>query len=143
MLRLLNPIDHARDAAAVWLYGVEPYVVAADVYRLPGRVGQGGWSWYTGSAAWMYRTWIEEVLGLQLRSGRMTVNPVIPGSWQGFSLIYRHGETIYAIQVENPQGFERGVAWVEMDGQRVTGGVIELERGLVKHQVVVRMGNPE
>ena len=73
----------------------------------------------------------------------MQVNPVIPATWQGFSLSYRHGETIYAIQVENPNGCERGVAWVEMDGQRVTGGVIPLERGLVKHQIVVRMGNPE
>jgi cyclic beta-1,2-glucan synthetase len=64
-------------------------------------------------------------------------------AWQGFTLTYRHGETIYAIRVENPNGFERGIAWVEMDGQRVSGGVIELERGLVKHQVVVRMGSPE
>jgi cyclic beta-1,2-glucan synthetase len=143
LLRMLNPIEHARDAEAVWHYGVEPYVVAADVYRLPGRIGQGGWSWYTGSAAWMYRAWIEEVLGLQVYSGQLRVNPVIPATWQGFSLSYRHGETIYAIQVENPHGCERGVAWVEMDGQRVTGGVISLERGLVKHHVIVRMGEPE
>jgi len=140
LLRMLNPIEHARDAEAVWHYGVEPYVVAADVYRLPGRIGQGGWSWYTGSAAWMYRAWVEEVLGLQVRSGELRVNPVIPASWEGFSLRYRHGETIYAIQVENPHGCERGVAWVEMDGQRVAGGAIRLERGLVKHRVVVRMG---
>jgi cyclic beta-1,2-glucan synthetase len=143
LLRMLNPIEHARDAEAVWHYGVEPYVVAADVYRLPGRVGQGGWSWYTGSAAWMYRAWIEEVLGLQVCGNRMRINPVIPAAWQGFSLRYRHGETIYAIQVENPHGCERGVARVEMDGQRVTGGVIPLERGLVKHQIRVRMGDPE
>ena len=140
LMRMLNPIEHARDAAAVWHYGVEPYVVAADVYRLPGRVGQGGWSWYTGSAAWMYRAWVEEVLGLQVRSGRLRMNPVIPGSWPGFSLSYRHGEAIYVIQVENPLGCQRGVAWVEMDGQRVPDGVIVLERGLVKHQVVVRLG---
>jgi len=143
LLRMLNPIEHARDAAAVWHYGVEPYVVAADVYRLPGRGGQGGWSWYTGSAAWMYRAWVEEVLGLQVRSGQLRVNPVIPAAWPGFSISYCHGETIYAIQVENPHGCERGVAWVEMDGQRMTGGVIPMERGLVKHQVVVRMGNPD
>ena len=79
LLRMLNPIEHARDAEAVWHYGVEPYVVAADVYRLPGRVGQGGWSWYTGSAAWMYRAWIEEVLGLQVQNGQMRVNPGHPG----------------------------------------------------------------
>ncbi|PIY21422.1 MAG: glycosyl transferase, partial [Deltaproteobacteria bacterium CG_4_10_14_3_um_filter_60_8] len=140
LLRMLNPIEHARDAESVWHYGVEPYVMAADVYRLPGRIGQGGWSWYTGAASWMYRAWVEEVLGLQVRNGRMLLNPVIPVTWQGFSLSYRHGETVYAIQVENPDGCERGVVWVEMDGQRVTGDVISLERGLVKHRVVVRMG---
>ncbi len=70
LLRLLNPIEHARDPEAVWRYGIEPYVVAADVYRLPGRIGQGGWSWYTGSAAWMYRAWVEEVLGLTGARGR-------------------------------------------------------------------------
>ena len=143
LLRMLNPIEHSRDAEAAWHYGVEPYVVAADVYRLPGRIGHGGWSWYTGSAAWMYRAWIEEVLGLQVRSGEMRISPVIPASWPGFSLNYRHGEAIYAIQVENPNGFERGVSWVEMDGRRMTGGVIRLEDVLVKHQVVVRMGNQD
>jgi cyclic beta-1,2-glucan synthetase len=73
----------------------------------------------------------------------MLMDPVIPAAWQGFSLRYRHGEAIYAIQVENPHGFERGVSWVEMDGQRVTGGVVPLERRLVKHQIVVRMGAAE
>ncbi|MDA8419281.1 MAG: hypothetical protein M0Z90_09655, partial [Desulfobacteraceae bacterium] len=87
--------------------------------------------------------WIEEVLGLHVRAGQMSVNPVIPAEWKGFSLRYKHGETIYAIQVENPHGFERGVSWVEMNGQRLVGGVIPLERGLVKHRVVVRMGDPE
>ncbi|MBU1546831.1 MAG: glycosyl transferase [Proteobacteria bacterium] len=143
LLRMLNPIEHARDAESVWHYGVEPYVVAADVYRLPGRIGQGGWSWYTGAASWMYRAWVEEVLGLRIRGVQMQVNPVIPATWEGFSLSYRHGETLYSIEVENPHGCLRGVAWVEMDGQRVLGGVIPLERDLVKHRVVVRMGTPE
>jgi cyclic beta-1,2-glucan synthetase len=143
LLRMLNPIEHARDAEAVWHYGIEPYVVAADVYRLPGRVGQGGWSWYTGSAAWMYRTWVEEVLGLQVCGEQMRIKPVIPRAWPGFSLNYRHGETLYAIQVDNPDGCERDVAWVEMDGQRMASGVILLERGLVKHQIRVRMGETQ
>ncbi len=143
MLRMLNPIEHARDSESVWHYGVEPYVVAADVYRLAGRIGQGGWSWYTGSAAWMYRAWVEEILGLQVRGERMRVNPVIPVAWEGFSLRYRHGETIYEIRVENPDGCGQGVAWVEIDGRRVQDGVIALERDLVKHQVLVRMGDPD
>ncbi|MCX5869899.1 MAG: glycosyl transferase [Deltaproteobacteria bacterium] len=143
LLRILNPIEHARDAESAWHYGIEPYVVAADVYRLPGRIGQGGWSWYTGSAAWMYRAWVEEVLGLQVRGEQMRVNPVITATWPGFSLRYRHGEALYVIQVENPHGRERGVAWVEMDGQRLTGGIIPLERVLIEHRVVVRMGDTE
>jgi cyclic beta-1,2-glucan synthetase len=142
LLRMLNPVEHARDAEGVWHYGVEPYVVAADVYRLPGRVGQGGWSWYTGSAAWMYRAWLEEILGLQIRAEQMRIDPVIPANWPGFSLRYRHGEAIYTIAVENPDGCEQGVAWVEMDGQRISDGVIALEKGLVIHQVVIRMGHP-
>jgi len=143
LLRMLNPIEHARDEEAVQRYAVEPYVVAADVYRLPGRIGRGGWSWYTGSAAWMYRAWIEEVLGLEISNGQMRITPVIPGSWPGFTLNYRHGAAIYAVKVENPHGCERGVAWVEMDGQRISSGVITLEQSMVKHQIVVMMGTPE
>jgi cyclic beta-1,2-glucan synthetase len=90
----------------------------------------------------MYRAWVEEVLGLRIQNGQLQMHPVIPEAWEGFSLSYRHGEALYAIQVENPQRRQSGVAWVEMDGQRVPGGVIKLERGLVKHQVVVRMGEP-
>lgn len=142
MMRMLNPIEHARDPEAVWRYGIEPYVVAADVYRLPGRIGQGGWSWYTGSAAWMYRAWVEEILGLHVRGETMRLTPVIPGWWDGFQMSYRHGEAIYEIQVENPEHCERGISWVEMDGQRLKGGVIPLGRDFVKHRVVVHMGNP-
>ena len=140
MLSLLNPIEHARDADTVWRYENEPYVVTADVYQLAGHVGQGGWSWYTGSAAWMYRTWVEGILGLQVRGDRLLMNPVIPGGWKGFSLRYRHGEAEYEIQVDNPDGCEQGVVWMEMDGQHLPEAVIPLERGLVKHRVLVRMG---
>jgi len=140
ILRLLNPIEHARDAQAVWRYGVEPYVIAADVYLLPGRIGQGGWSWYTGSAAWMYRAWVEEVLGFKVCGDRLQLDPVIPGWWEGFRLRYCHGEAIYEIQVDNPERCERGVAWLEMDGQRLPDGLVPLERGLVKHRILVRMG---
>lgn len=140
MLRMLNPIEHARDPEAVWRYGIEPYAVAADVYRLPDRTGHGGWSWYTGSAAWMYRAWVEEILGLKVRGESLGLDPVIPADWEGFDLRYRHGESVYEIQVENPDHCERGVSWMEMDGERVTGSTIPLERGLIKHRILVRMG---
>ncbi|MFH0801431.1 MAG: glucoamylase family protein [bacterium] len=140
ILRILNPVERARDSETVWRYGLEPYVAAADVYRLPGRAGQGGWSWYTGSAAWMYRAWVEEILGFKVRGDRLQLNPVIPGWWKGFSLRYRHGEALYEIEVENPEGCERGVSWVEMDGRRLEDQVIPLEQSLVKHRILVRMG---
>jgi cyclic beta-1,2-glucan synthetase len=140
ILRLLNPIEHTGNPDAAARYGIEPYVIAADVYRLPGRIGLGGWSWYTGSAAWMYRAWVEEVLGLKLHGNQMRLDPAIPAWWKGFTLRYRHGEAAYEIQVENPDGCEHGVSWVEMDGRRLPDMVILLERGLVKHRIIVRMG---
>jgi cyclic beta-1,2-glucan synthetase len=140
VLRMLNPIERASDPESVWRFGVEPYVIPADVYRLPGRVGQGGWSWYTGSAAWMYRAWVEDILGLKVRDDRMTITPVIPAWWTGFRMTYRHGESVYEIQVENPDKCERGVAWVEMDGERLRDGTIMLDKELVKHRILVHMG---
>jgi cyclic beta-1,2-glucan synthetase len=90
----------------------------------------------------MYRAWVEEVLGLQVRDGRLRIDPVIPAAWEGFGLTYRHGEAVYQIEVENPEGWERGVAWIELDGRRMDEAVIPLERELVKHRVRVRLGPP-
>ncbi len=143
MLRMLNPVEHARDPESVWRYGIEPYVAAGDVYRLPGRMGQGGWSWYTGSAAWMYRAWVEEVLGLRVRGTTLAISPVIPGWWDGFQMDYRHGESVYEIHVENPEHCERGVSWMELDGQRIRGELITMGCELIKHRVVVRMGRSD
>jgi len=140
LLRMLNPIEHARNAEEVWRYGVEPYAVAADVYRLAGREGQGGWTWYTGSAAWMYRAWIEEVLGVKMRGDRLTIDPVIPPSWDRFSLQLRHGQALYEIEVENPDGLAQGVRKVELDGRELAELAIPLELELVKHRVRVLMG---
>jgi cyclic beta-1,2-glucan synthetase len=140
LLRMLNPIERARDPEALSRYAAEPYAVAADVYALRGREGRGGWSWYTGSAAWMYRAWIEEVAGLDLRADRLSIDPVIPGAWDGFSIAYRYRGTRYAIKIENPEHRERGVAWVELDGRRLEDGIVVLEGGGGDHEVVARMG---
>ncbi|TFH36124.1 MAG: glycosyl transferase, partial [Anaerolineales bacterium] len=141
ILHILNPIEHARDVSEVWRYTVEPYVVAADVYHLPGRVGQGGWSWYTGSAAWMYRVWIEEVLGLKKRGDQLIIDPVIPDWWDGFKLTLRHAEAVYAIEVQNPDHLQQGVAWLELDGKRLEHRYLTLDPEPVKHIVHVRMGS--
>jgi cyclic beta-1,2-glucan synthetase len=140
ILHMLNPVEHAREAEGVWRYAVEPYVATADIYRVPGHLGEGGWSWYTGSAGWMYRAWVEEVLGFQLEGEILRINPTIPGWWKGFDLRYRHGEALYEIRVDDPEGAGHGVAWVEMDGRRVEGMAIPLERDPIKHAVTVRLG---
>ena len=99
LLTMLNPIEHARNPEEIARYRGEPYVVAADVSCAQGRVGQSGWTWYTGSAGWMYRIWIEEVLGFQLQGNKLTLRPVIPDEWPGFEITYRYGSTIYEIAV--------------------------------------------
>ncbi len=117
---LLNPITHSASPEAMQRYRVEPYVVSADVYAVAPHVGRGGWTWYTGSAAWLYRAGLESILGFQLRGDRLRIEPCIPRHWPRFELSYRHrgGEdrvTTYAIEVENPDRVCHGVAVVEMD----------------------------
>ena len=141
LLTMLNPLNHTRDQQGVWRYGVEPYAVAADVYRLPGRVGQGGWSWYTGSAAWMYRAWIEEVLGLKIRGKQMWLDPVIPADWPGFSIRYKRDGSVYQIDVDNPHRVGRGVSSVEVDGVLQPDAVVPLKRGAGVCRVIVQMGS--
>src|SRR5262249_10980845 len=104
LLRILDPVGHAREPEAVERYKVEPYVVAADVYALEGHVGGGGWTWYTGSSGWMYRVWLEEVLGFQLRGTRLRLDPTIPATWDGVKLRYRFLRSTYEITIQNPDG---------------------------------------
>jgi cyclic beta-1,2-glucan synthetase len=139
LLQLMNPIEHSRDPAGAERYAVEPYVVAADVYALAGQEGRGGWTWYTGSSAWMYRVWIEEVLGLHLSGNNLTISPVIPPSWPGFTMRLRHGGAQYMIQVVNPGGPGHGVASIALDGAPHAGLVLPLTRNGGEHEVVVTL----
>ncbi|MBI5521508.1 MAG: glycosyl transferase [Desulfarculus sp.] len=142
LLRLLNPIEHAREPVDVARYKVEPYVLAADVYSLPGREGQGGWTWYTGAAGWMYRILIEEVFGLQVRGDSLAIDPVLPSAWETVSLRLARGQAVYEITVDNSDRVSHGVAWIELDGRRLeTDESIGLEDGPIKHKIRVRMGS--
>ncbi|MGH7818825.1 MAG: GH36-type glycosyl hydrolase domain-containing protein, partial [Candidatus Binatia bacterium] len=116
---LLNPVNHARTKAEVDRYRVEPYVVAADVYSRPPHVGRGGWTWYTGSAGWLYRAGIEWILGLRVRAETLRIDPCIPHAWPGYEMTLRYRSSRYAIVVENPHGATRGVASIELDGVSV------------------------
>ena len=99
LLHMLNPIERTRDSQSVAKYAGEPYAIAADVSSAPGRTGRAGWTWYTGSAAWMYRVWIEEILGFKLRGDILHIQPAIPRDWPGFSITYRYRSTTYEIEV--------------------------------------------
>ncbi|PSJ16516.1 GH36-type glycosyl hydrolase domain-containing protein [Nitrosomonas supralitoralis] len=99
LLNMINPVNHGKTAAGMALYKVEPYVVAADVYAVSPHAGRGGWSWYTGSAGWMYRVIIESLLGLRLDVDKLHFNPCLPTAWQAFSLHYRYRETVYHITI--------------------------------------------
>lgn len=101
---IINPIGHARDAAAVQRYKVEPYVLSADVYAVAPHEGRGGWSWYTGAAGWMYRLLTESLLGLQRDGSRMRIVPCMPAAWPGYQLRYRHGGSGYVIDVVQRAG---------------------------------------
>ena len=143
LFALLNPINHSSTRAGLHKYKVEPYVAVGDVYAVPPHNGRGGWSWYTGSAGWMYRAGLESILGFQLKNERLEINPCVPRWWRDFEITYRRGRAVYRIKVENPLGVSRGVVNVEMDGVIQTGGAITLVDDEKTHNVKVTMGEPQ
>jgi cyclic beta-1,2-glucan synthetase len=138
LLRMLNPINRCGSRAGVQRYKVEPYVMAGDVYAEPPHVGRGGWTWYTGSAGWFYRAGMEWVLGFRVRGGILAIDPCIPRSWPGYSIVFRHGSATYKIRVENPCGVSRGIGRVEFDGKAVPGPAhVPLADDGAEHQILV------
>jgi cellobiose phosphorylase len=119
-LQMLNPVEHSRNPEEYETYRTEPYAVAADLYSLKTQVGRGGWTWYTGSAGWMYRVWLEEVLGFKLRGDRLTIKPAIPEDWPGFAINFRYGQTEYRIEVENGDKTSETEVRLEDDGKNRT-----------------------
>jgi cyclic beta-1,2-glucan synthetase len=141
LYQMINPVTRSATPEAVAKYKVEPYVVAADVYTAEGHLGRGGWTWYTGSASWMYRVGLEAILGFTKRGETLEMDPCIPAGWPEFSMIYRHGSSTYAIMVRNPHGAQRGVAGTTLDGAPVTGPV-PLVDDSQRHEVIVTLGPP-
>ncbi len=99
LFRMVNPLRHGATTDAEAVYKVEPYVVAADVYAVRPHVGRGGWTWYTGSAGWMYRLIVESLLGMRLEGDRLHFVPLLPPDWSQFGLDYRYHDTPYQITV--------------------------------------------
>jgi cyclic beta-1,2-glucan synthetase len=140
LFHMINPINHARTPESVERYRVEPYAVAADVYAHPMHLGRGGWTWYTGSAGWMYHAAIEAILGLRRNGTTFTLDPCIPALWPTYSIEWMVNRTRYRITVTNPERRCRGVSAVEVDGVAVDSMAIPLDDDGETHDVVVTLG---
>jgi cyclic beta-1,2-glucan synthetase len=142
LFALLNPINHTSTRADVQRYKVEPYVVAADVYSVAPHVGRGGWTWYTGSAGWLYRAGIEAILGFRVQGAVLTMAPCIPKAWPHFEIVFNYRSARYEITVENPDGVCQGVIHAELDGRTLTDGAtrVPLADDGQAHKVRVILG---
>jgi cyclic beta-1,2-glucan synthetase len=139
LFHMINPINHARTVEGVERYRVEPYAVAADIYAHPMHIGRGGWTWYTGSAGWMYRAAIEGLLGLRRNGATMSVSPCVPAIWPHYSLEWKMGATRYRFTVSNPDQ-SLGVRSAELDGVPVDPRAIPLEDDGREHEVTIVLG---
>ena len=140
LLGMINPVNHGSDATKIDVYKVEPYVISADVYAVEPHVGRGGWSWYTGSAGWMYRLIVESLLGLRLEAGRLRFAPVLPPDWDGFSMRYRHHSTWYSINLRQSAVGTTSTVW--LDGIAQGDGYITLVDDEVEHSVELNQPRP-
>jgi cellobiose phosphorylase len=139
LFALLNPVNHGRTAADIATYKVEPYVIAADVYWVPPHTGRGGWTWYTGSAGWMYRTLIETLLGLQPEGDQLRLLPRLPKTWTEYKIHYRYGDTPYHISIVRSADAAAG-SKTYLDGKGVSGDTVPLVDDKQEHQIEVRFG---
>jgi cellobiose phosphorylase len=142
LLDMINPLHHGQSPERTAVYKVEPYVVAADVYAVAPHTGRGGWTWYTGSAGWLYRLIMESLLGLRVtadaQSARLHFAPCLPEDWQEFQLRYRYRETPYTITVRQTSGAQAAMS-VVVDGVLQAQPTIALTDDRVAHRVEVNL----
>jgi cyclic beta-1,2-glucan synthetase len=136
---LINPIQHANSPHKASRYRVEPYVIAADVYSTLPHNGRGGWTWYTGSASWMYRLGVERLLGINRFGNHLEIKPCIPAHWKGYQINYRFGKTMYHIRVENPRGESHEVGQIEINGEKTSDLRVPLQDDGKKYEVIITM----
>ncbi|HET9652906.1 MAG TPA: cyclic beta 1-2 glucan synthetase, partial [Usitatibacter sp.] len=137
LLSIINPVNHARSAASAATYKVEPYVVAADVYAVAPHIGRGGWTWYTGAAGWMYRLIVESLLGVTREGDRLRIAPCLASHHAGFTLAYRHGGTMYRIEVTRARQGE--ASRLALDGVEQAERAIRLVDDGAHHAVHLRL----
>jgi cyclic beta-1,2-glucan synthetase len=138
---LLNPIFQSDTFEKAAVYRVEPYVISADIYSTAPYIRRGGWTWYTGSAAWMYRLGIEAILGFKKKGNSLFIEPVIPPEWDGFEIRYEFGASVYLIQVRNPDHVSHSVIRISMDGALLSSSAIPLVDDREQHIVEIIIGN--
>ena len=139
LFSLINPVNHGSTPEQIAIYKVEPYVVAADVYAVAPHIGRGGWTWYTGSAGWMYRLITESLLGLHLEVDKLRMAPCLHADWKSYTIQYRFRETYYHITVLQPEP-GRTVKRVTLDGLDQLDCLIALQDDRRSHQVEVELG---
>jgi len=136
LFALLNPMQHGATAKQIATYKVEPYVIAADVYAVAPHVGRGGWTWYTGSAGWMYRLLTETLLGVHLEGNRLRITPRFPTGWNSYKIHYRYRQTVYHITINRLPA--DGPAELSLDGQTLAEETIPLTDDHIEHFVELR-----
>lgn len=127
LFNLINPINHTRTSDEIDTYQGEPYAMCGDVYSQPPLQGRAGWSWYTGSAGWLYQAGLHHILGIEFKPDGFSIDPCIPSAWKEFSLEYRHQNRTFVIQVSNPSGVETGMRSVNVEGIQIEGDIIPYE----------------
>jgi cyclic beta-1,2-glucan synthetase len=138
LLKLINPIQHGTTENEMATYKVEPYIMAADVYGVAPHIGRGGWTWYTGSAGWMYQLIVESLLGLKREGNTLKFEPCIPLAWKSFKVKYRFEETVYTITVN--QETDRESMEIFMDGEMQPSRVFQLANDRKEHEVMIEVG---
>ena len=135
--QMINPLTHASTADDMARYKVEPYVVAADVYTAPSQLGRGGWTWYTGSASWMYRVGLEQILGFTKVGDTLRMAPCVPRAWPSFEVRYQFGSSRYDIIVREPADIQARGARFALDGVPSDDDVLQLVDDGRAHTVIV------
>lgn len=145
IFNLINPILRTQNVEDLERYRAEPYVLAGDIYSCAPWVGRGGWSWYTGSAAWVYRLGIEAILGLYKEDGLLCIDPCIPPEWEGFEAWVRVGDAQLHVVVQNPNAVSQGIASITLNGVELDSNRVDINETKAKapYEVLVRLGDPK
>jgi len=141
LLQLINPAERTRDSSGVEVYRGEPYAVAADVSSSALRIGASGWTWYTGSAGWMYRVWIEDVFGFHLRGNQLLMRPELPDNWPSCAMSFRFHSTHYRVVMERVA--PGNVCKIECDGRPAQQGIVKLVDDGKEHVIQIEIGTSD